>query len=351
MQEIYQKLNFYLNEICKYLEKNDSFLLEKMNKIARLNDSFLDLMKKYSLENKTIQNRLTYEEVYFLARDIIEQMDKSYLLSFDVLIQSGELDFGYNQEYEDSQCVRIEEKGQLTKLINIARNFNYDDVIALIHEFIHYTNWDKKTQNRYYLTEFLSIYFETYALFYLLERGIPLDEINYFDRMKNTICSSRSLYRYEYVLLAYVKFGALDDNSVTWLQKYFCDIKEKSFQKECKDLYQRLSNEEEYYQEELKENPKSLGKILSRAFIARNYRYVLGTFLAIYARYYADFHDIVYVNNHIHEFLDESVFDICLSIGIDLSDNNFPKKMLDAITQYMNELQKENLTTKKVKKF
>ncbi len=350
MQEIYQKLNFYLNEICKYLEKNDSFLLENINKIARLNDSFLDLMEKYPLENKTIQNHLTYEEVYFLAREIIEQIDKSYLPSFDGLIQSGELDFGYNQEYEDSQYIRIEEKGQLTKLINISRNFNYDDVISLVHEFIHYTNGDKKTQNRYYLTEFLSIYFETFALFYLLEKGIPLEEINYWGRMKNTICSSRSLYRYECVLLAYVKFGDLDDNSVTWLQKYFCGIKKKSFQKECKNLYQRLSIKEDDYQEELEESPKSLGKILSRAFIARNYRYVLGTFLAIYARYYADFHDIVYVNNHIHEFLDESVFDICLSMGIDLHAEDFSKKSLDAITQYMNELQKENLKTKKVKK-
>ena len=27
MQEIYNKLNYYLNEICKYLEKHDTFLL------------------------------------------------------------------------------------------------------------------------------------------------------------------------------------------------------------------------------------------------------------------------------------------------------------------------------------
>ena len=41
MKEIYNKLNYYLNEICKYLEKENAFLLENIYAISRLNDEVL----------------------------------------------------------------------------------------------------------------------------------------------------------------------------------------------------------------------------------------------------------------------------------------------------------------------
>ena len=45
--------------------------------------------------------------------------------------------------------------------IDLARTYNYDDVLSLIHEFIHSTNSSKNMgEYRYILTEFFSIYFE-----------------------------------------------------------------------------------------------------------------------------------------------------------------------------------------------
>ena len=67
-------------------------------------------------------------------------------------------------------------------------------------------------------------------------------------------------------------------------------------------------------------------------FIFQNYKYVLGTILAIYARKYCDFDKIAYLNNHICEYNNQSFYDVCLSIGIDLNDNNFFKIYLGQLT-------------------
>ena len=63
-------------------------------------------------------------------------------------------------------------KNQVKQIININREFNYNDVRLLVHEFIHYTNGKHISPNRHYFTEFLSIYFEFYTIDYLLKKGI-----------------------------------------------------------------------------------------------------------------------------------------------------------------------------------
>lgn len=89
MDEIYNKLNDYLNEICKYLEVQDSFLLENIHILAGLNDKMLMVLNNNNFDNKVITNKLTFEDVFNLAREIIEQIDASYLDSFDNLIKTG----------------------------------------------------------------------------------------------------------------------------------------------------------------------------------------------------------------------------------------------------------------------
>jgi len=186
MEKIYNKLNDYLNEICKYLEKTEPFLLEYIEKIAILNDDFLDFINKYTFQNQTHQNFLTFEEVYDLTRKIIKQIDEKYLIDFDNLIQSGELDFGYEGEYDDSHCISFYKKEKCIKqIINIDRCFNYDDVRRLGHEFMHYTNGKYTSKNRKHFTEFISIYFEMFAIDYLLDININKEELDYWRRLKN----------------------------------------------------------------------------------------------------------------------------------------------------------------------
>jgi len=340
MKELYKKLNYYLNDICNYLEKENSFLLENINSICKLNDSFLKFIENYNLETKPIQNNLTYEDVYYLAREIIEHIDKKYLEDFDNLIQSGELDFGYDHTYEDSECINMYKNGTAVKqIININREFNYSDVRILVHEFIHYTNGKKFSINRNYFSEFLSIYFEFYAIDYLLKKEINKQEIDYLFRIKNLTKHSIIFFQYETVLLAYIKYGNIDENTISFLQQYFLNIQNEAFEKECITLYKNLCIAEEKNKEKIKKNPNELGRTLSEEFITFNYKYILGTFLAIYAYQYCDFNDIVYLNNHINEYNDKSIFDICLSIGIDLKDEYFSQKLFNSIEEYIRNKQ------------
>lgn len=341
MKDIYSKLNNYLNDICIYLEEKHSFLLDNIDSIWILNDAFLQNIKSYSLENKTVQNNLTFDDVYLLAREIIETIDKNYLIDFDNLIQSGTLDFSYDNANIDSHYTSMYINNELIPSININREFNYDDVCILIHEFIHYTNGKEKnySENRNYFTEFLSIYFEIYTIEYLLKKGINKEELDYLSRIKILMHHSKIFNHYEIVLLAFVKFGNLDSYTVSLLQQYFCNINKELFDKECSTLYKNLCIVEESYKDEIEENPNMLGSILSDAFITTNYRYILGTLLAIYAYKYSNFDDIVYLNNHINDYNDKSVYDICSSIGIDLKSKDFNEKLFTAINEYMDDIQ------------
>ena len=336
MNEIYCKLNYYLNDICNYLEKGNGFLLENIHAISRLNDAFLEYMQSYNLDNETKQNKLTFEDVFLLAKEIIQSIDKDYLESFDNLIKSGELDFSFESTYNDSECISMYRKDQVKQIININREFNYNDVRLLVHEFIHYTNGKKDSINRHYFTEFLSIYFEFYTIDYLLKKGINKEEIDYFYRIKNVKRHSTVFFQYEIPLLAFIEFGNLDENTVSLLQQYVLNIKKEEFAKECSLLCENLSLAEQNNEEKIKESPNSLGFILSEEFITKNYRYILGTILAIYARKYANFEDIVYLNNHINEYDNKSVYEICLSIGIDLDDEKFQQKLFEAMDEYIN---------------
>lgn len=328
---MHNRLNAYLNAICLYMEKTNPFLLENLDSICRLNDSFLSFIKKFSFDNKVIQNRLTFEDVFNLAREIIVRIDSAYLKSFDHLIQSGELDFDYEGNLRDSECIHMIKNHSFQQLINISRQFNYNDVLILIHEFIHYTNGTTNSLNRNYFTEFLSIYFEFYSIDYLLKKGINKDEMDCLRRFKSAKYHSSFLFRYEIVLLAYISFGNLADDTVSLLQTYFLNISKKNFEQECTWLYESLSSIEQENQEILQKKPGMLGCILSEDFIAYNYKYLLGTFLAIYAHRYSDFHDIVNFNHYIHEFDDKTVFDICLHLGIDLKSKDFSQKLFWAI--------------------
>ncbi len=342
MNDIYAQLNDYLNEICKYLEKDHSFFLSHIYTIAYYNDIFLTRLEKYPINHEVVSNKLTYQDVYLLAREIIAHIDKYYLIFFDKLMASGELDFSYEQNYLDSQCISIFKKDYTQQLININRSFNYNDVRVLVHEFMHYTNGLQYFANRQFFTEFFSIYFEFYAIDYLISKGIDKREIDYYHRIRSVKEHSNSLMGYEIVLLSFFKFGFIHENTYSLLNQYFLNMDKDSFDNECRLLFHQLRRIDQENEEIGKDR---LGYILSSKFITQNYRYVLGTILAIYAWKYSKFSDVVFLNNHLHEFDHLKVEEICLKIGIDLNSSSFKENFFLALDEYMNHLQE--ITEKK----
>ena len=342
MKMIYDKLNFYLNDICKHLEKENSFLLENIDPICQINDIFLMFIEKYDLNLNIIQNNLTFQNVFDISREIIKNIDTDYLKKFDNLINSGELDFSYEKFYEDSVCISWYKNGYVEKqIININREFNYNDVKLLIHEFIHYTNATQNTINRNYFSEFLSIYFENYAVNYLLNNNINKNEIDYLERIRSTKRHSYIFFQYEIILLTYIKFGNISNTSFELLKNYFLIMKKEHFDKECLKLYKNLRIIEKNNINVLNKNPECLGAILSDSFLAYNYKYILGTLLAIYAKKYSELSDVVYLNNHINEFDDKTVSDICQNLNIDISSKEFISNLMDAVSEYLEGFTKK----------
>lgn len=344
MEDIYEKLNFYLNEICKYLEKNHPFFFRNIYKISIFNDILLKKLEQYNFAKTTKQNKLTYQDVIAMAREIIALIDSSYLEEFDELVSNGVLDFSYDDYYFDSHVsTTYDGEGNVKrKLININRSFNYDDVRVLVHEFVHYTNDKIRSINRIEMAEFLSIYFEFFAVTHMLKSGINGDELDHFIRFKNVRNMSSRLFRYEWSLLAYIKFGGIDSDSCDYLYKYFgVKISEEDFASECRMLCDNLSKAEKNTEEIWKENYQKFGEALCEEFIGVDYLYILGTALALYARKYCSFDEIVYLNNHINGYDDMDIEDICQKIGIDLSDSEFMDKCILAMDEYIAELSQD----------
>lgn len=337
----YKELNEYLNEIFKHCEEENFFFLRNIEELAKMNDIFLQYIMNKQIEDKAIENRLTFEDVLTITREIIASIDKNYLKDFDTLIASGILDFSFEQEYRDSSFTHIENRGQIYNLVNINREFNYEDVLSLVHEFIHFTNGKEKIgANWNALTEFLSIYFEIYAAEYLFNKGIPNDEIRLMDRLIVAKKHAITLSRYEIILLAYEKLGSLNKDTYKFLSKTLLNISEQQFALECYNLYKNLRRiDKEFKESSEKKKIQSRASKLSDTFITRNYRYVFGTLLAFYAKSYVNREDVVYLNNHINEMDEKSVTEICHSMGINIG---FSSEIEEMDLQMETALQKMN---------
>ena len=130
----YIKLNKYLNDIFNYLEKSDKYLFICLNDIynisKHINDKFSDLY----FDEDEITNNLSFIDVIYHVENIIKYIDSKYIPIFRNVINNGELNFSYNKEEEGNYFLNKDDVG----IINIDREYNYQDVINLSHEFGHY---------------------------------------------------------------------------------------------------------------------------------------------------------------------------------------------------------------------
>ena len=344
---ILHNINDKQSEIVKYMDKYNQFLLAKKYKLKTAYSKIIDLYSDdiefdifpciikplASFNGKKDDITICNDKCEF-ENALVSFKDKNYK---KLLVQEV-IDFDYEGEYGNS-CFQVKiNKNNTRKLINIARKFSYRDVVTLVHEFIHYISYKENNIMEYYLCEFLAIYFETYAINYLIKKGIPKEELDYLQRFRILKRDSDRIYRYEVIFLVYTTFGNLSDTSYTLLKQFYMNMTKDSFEKECKNFYKVLEVIKEEHKFELQDNPKLLGEILSERFIAMDYRYVLGTILAIYAFQYGNMKDVIYLTNHLEEFKDKSLMEACASIGVNLDDPEFTNKAMAAIDKYLNSL-------------
>lgn len=371
-KEDYKRLNDYLNDAFIYLSKYDGFFIQNMHTIFRLNSMLYEKLKNIDLKHKFHENNLTFEDIFIIARNEIEKINPNYLEKFDELIDSGRLEFFLKEknitikesndykklsEIENSEeDIRYDSVCSYTEddyFIDIARTYNYDDVLMLIHEFIHSTNASENIgEYRYILTEFFSIYFEMYAQRNILESGINPSELDIFDRIKDTGKISKEIVKYDLAFMAYNLFGNIKENSYKDLKKYhIVSSTKEEFESVCINLLKYFDYQKIVYNNENKEfNLYNYRKHISKLF-SSGYRYLFGTLFACYLLENGNKDKVVWLNDHINdeEIKNMNFIDVLKIIGIDLTDENINKKLVDGAQNYYENLSKYSVKEEKEK--
>lgn len=369
-KEDYKRLNDYLNDAFIYLSKYDGFFIQNMHTIFRLNSMLYEKLKNIDLKHKFHENNLTFEDIFIIARNEIEKINPNYLEKFDELIDSGRLEFFLKEknitikesndykklsEIENSEeDIRYDSVCSYTEddyFIDIARTYNYDDVLMLIHEFIHSTNASENIgEYRYILTEFFSIYFEMYAQRNILESGINPSELDIFDRIKDTGKISKEIVKYDLAFMAYNLFGNIKENSYKDLKKYhIVSSTKEEFESVCINLLKYFDYQKIVYNNENKEfNLYDYRKCISSLF-SSGYRYLFGTLFACYLLENGNKDKVVWLNDHINdeEIKNMNFIDVLKIIGIDLTDENINKKLVDGAQNYYENLSKYSVKEEK----
>lgn len=339
--EDYHQLNCYLNTVFNELECQDNFLIRNCIMIDYSCDDLIYYLRDIEIDYDIKENNLTFQDVFFIARDIIASINPLYLKEYDNLIDSGKLDFSYNYDYPDSECVYF--SNTKMNIININREFNYNDVVILIHEFFHYTNMktDENT-NEYLLTEFISIYFEIYAQKYLIDKGITINELNLYSRLQSIFNHYKQFQGYSPILCVFSSFGNISEESIDFINKYFYSLSKGDFDKSCKFLLNKFKQIENKYRMDIKYErnfyDREFSYKLSQPF-KYNYRYIIGTIFAFYASEYCDINDILYLNDNINtiEFMTKDPILLLKNIGIDVNESYFIEKVASAIRKFVDK--------------
>lgn len=371
-KEDYKELNDYLNDTFIYLSSHDGFFIQDMKGIFILNSMLYENLKNIDLNHKFYENNLTFEDIFIIARNEIEKINPNYLEKFDELIDSGRLEFFLKEknitikesndykklsEIENSEeDIRYDSVCSYTEddyFIDIAREYNYNDVLMLIHEFIHSTNASENIgEYRYILTEFFSIYFEMLSQKDLLENGINTSELDIFDRIKDTGMISKKIVKYDLAFMAYNLFGNVKEDSFEDLEKYhIVSSTKEEFESVCINLLKYFDYQKIVYNNENKEfNLYNYRKCISKLF-SSGYRYLFGTLFACYLLENGNKDKIVWLNDHINdeEIKNMNFIDVLKIIGIDLTDENIDAKLVDSAQNYYENLSKYSVKKEKEK--
>lgn len=335
------KLNKYLNDIFNYLEKSDKYLFICLNDIynisKHINDKFSDLY----FDEDEITNNLSFIDVIYHVENIIKYIDSKYIPIFRNAINNGELNFSYNKEEEGNYFLNKDDVG----IINIDREYNYQDVINLSHEFGHYLcNKGKgQTELGYLLDEFIGRYFEIQAVNYLINNGFKENEIKASYYLEYLFDNNYEFMNYYPLLLMYYNFGSIDNDSKNLFIKYFYNINLKKFDEMCLEKLDLL----EYIKKEfIKEcdcngvimNEEDIIYEISKVF-SEDYRYILGTVLALYPLDKKDIIDFV-DNINTKKYENTNLFEILKKLNIDIRDNSFKKSIDNSIKKYYKSIKK-----------
>ena len=208
-EEKLEKILFNLPENDKSIDSNDLYnLIHLSNRYRRVIDSKLEEPKK------PVFSYLSKQDLFSTSREIIKDINEDYVNEFDYMVDNKYIKYNRFPKFVESQnksSYNVFEEPYKHGFIELRRTFSYSDVLCLIHEFMHHTNTflsDKNDPRVKKYTEFISIYFEKYALDYMKEEKDIQEEVNLSYRLNNSYNITNVIYSMILVLL-YNKNGNL----------------------------------------------------------------------------------------------------------------------------------------------
>ncbi len=367
-KEKYDKINYYLNLVSS---KNYNLLMYNYLVYADYLKAFGSLFdherniidkalggKKGNTNQKPI-NELSIFDTLDICSSILESIDDmcgtSYKSEFTNLVNNGVFDFDFRDRtllnpvvYNSSSSFQSfhigREKNQLNifnRYIDVVLTHTYNDVCTIIHEFFHYTNAQKNDgYSRPVLTEAFSIYFEGYAIDYLIKNNIcSAKDLNLFSRLfelRKITVKSRMMMA---IGGAFVTQGSISDDTFNYLKvhKRGTVINEEDYIKYINNLYNTLCKyEEEGSRLENKNRYKTVENYIVNKFnvLLKRFNYGIGTLIAYFEMVYGNIYRMVSLNKELSgnrdieyymerlEFPLEEIKDVCERDKIDENDNS-----------------------------
>lgn len=147
-------------------------------------------------------------------------------------------------------------------------------------------------------------------------------------------------------------FGNIKENSYKDLIKYnIVSLSKEEFDNSCQFLLNYFDYKKDEYNFKNKEfNLYDYKKCISSLF-SSGYRYLFGTLFACYLLENGNKDKVVWLNDHINdeEIKNMNFIDVLKIIGIDLTDENINKKLVDGAQNYYENLNKYSVKEEKEK--
>ena len=326
-KEDYVILNEYLNKISLYMfddKQVDCYFCDYIY----YNDIFFKYFNSKKFVSRDIKtNNLSFYDILNYSREIIKSINNDYVLEFDNLLNSGKIDFSYDDKYNDSHVYYSGMKDTISvKLININRKYTYDDISTLIHEFMHYIATLLYSFDNKVITEFISIYFELYSNEYLCNNyDINLEELEYDKRFFSNYMNSLLSKTIDLPLLIYSRFGNLNNNSYKDLKKIINDYSRNKYLVDVKRAIDSINRFDE--------------RILYISPLVEAHYYMYATLLSFYARENCNMKDIVDLANNAKND-DLEILDLLKKYNIKL-DDSFINKTIESMDNYLEIFNKK----------
>lgn len=322
----YDKINEYINNIINSNTISPFFInkLDYMVKISEKYKNYVSLIYESLNKYKIKTTNLPDTKIILCLKNILSNISYNYLNMFNELLENNLIIF--IEDNIKNSCYIFDESTKNSKII-INKHNNYSDICILIHEFMHYVNFNKNnfSLNGYNLSEFLSIYYELYSMKYLINKTrLSPKNFDLKTRVMNTYECADDIINYYPLFLIY-NYSKITGNSI---EHSFNDCPFKI----SKEMFDIMCTRLNHHIDQNKNNDyKKTGK-----YIEDTLSYILGTYLSFYSIYNLDINDIFYISKNMSR-IDVDTEKILSNVGINLNEN-FENESIDNMNRYLKEL-------------